>query len=102
MITKSPASAASAAAAARAEGPSSSNSRFAAFWADAAVGRHAEDRKTIHDAHLPDDGEVSVDCDVLTDGDTDLKVVAYTAVPGSEDESKLELAGIISSPRSDA
>ncbi|MEF9907179.1 helix-turn-helix transcriptional regulator [Streptomyces sp. P9-A2] len=75
------------------------NPRFAAFWADAAVGRHAEDRKTIRHPVI---GEVSVDCDVLTDGDTDLKVVAYTAVPGSEDESKLELAGIISPPRSDA
>lgn len=75
------------------------NPRFAAFWADAAVGRHAEDRKIIRHPVI---GEVSVDCDVLTDGDTDLKVVAYTAVPGSEDASKLELAGIISSPRSDA
>ncbi|WP_262403310.1 helix-turn-helix transcriptional regulator [Actinomadura sp. CNU-125] len=75
------------------------NPRFAAFWAEAAVGRHAEDRKTIRH---PVVGEVSVDCDVLTDGDTDLKIVAYTAVPGSEDESKLELAGIISAQRSDA
>ncbi|WP_082768441.1 helix-turn-helix transcriptional regulator [Nocardiopsis alborubida] len=75
------------------------NPRFASFWADAAVGRHAEDRKTIRH---PDIGEVSVDCDVLTDGDTDLKIVAYTAAPGSEDESKLELAGIISPQRSDA
>lgn len=74
------------------------NPRFATFWADAAVGRHAEDRKTVRH---PDIGEVSVDCDVLTDGDTDLKIVAYTAVPDSEDESKLELAGIISPPRSD-
>ncbi|MGW3342572.1 helix-turn-helix transcriptional regulator [Nonomuraea rubra] len=75
------------------------NPRFAAYWGDAAVGRHAEDRKTIRHPVI---GEVSVDCDVLTDGDTDLKVVAYTAVPGSEDESKLALAGIISLPRSDA
>lgn len=75
------------------------NPRFAAFWAEAAVGRHAEDRKTIRH---PGIGKVSVDCDVLTDGDTDLKIVVYTAVPGSEDESKLELAGIISSPGSGA
>ncbi|AZM59219.1 MULTISPECIES: helix-turn-helix transcriptional regulator [unclassified Streptomyces] len=73
------------------------NPRFAAFWADGAVGRHAEDRKTIRH---PDIGEVHVDCDVLTDGDTDLKVVAYTAVPGSEDEAKLAAAGIIATPRS--
>lgn len=75
------------------------NPRFAAFWADAAVGRHAQDRKTIRHPVI---GEVSVDCDVLTDGDTDLKIVAYTAVPGSEDESRLRLAGIIASPRSSA
>ncbi|WP_433501798.1 helix-turn-helix transcriptional regulator (plasmid) [Sphaerimonospora sp. CA-214678] len=75
------------------------NPRFAAFWAEAAVGRHAEDRKTIRHPVI---GEVSVDSDVLTDGDTDLKIVAYTAVPGSEDESKLELAGIISLLKSDA
>lgn len=73
--------------------------RFAAFRADAAVGRHAEDRKTIRH---PGIGEASVDCDVLTDGDTDLEVVACTAVPGSEDESRLEPAGIVSPPRSDA
>jgi PAS domain-containing protein len=75
------------------------NPRFAAFWAEGAVGRHAEDRKTIRHPVI---GEVSVDSDDLTDGDTDLKIVAYTAVPGSEDEAKLQLAGIISSQRSDA
>lgn len=63
------------------------------------MGRHAEDRKTIRHPVI---GELSVDCDVLTDGDTDLKVVAYTAAPGSEDESKLELAGIVSLPGGDA
>lgn len=67
------------------------NPRFAAFWAEAAVGRHAEARKTIRH---PDIGDVTVDCDVLTDDDTDLKILAYTAVPGSEDETKLKLAGI--------
>ncbi|MBM7089621.1 helix-turn-helix transcriptional regulator [Streptomyces sp. NPDC012461] len=74
------------------------NPRFATFWADASVGRHAEDRKTIRH---PDFGEVTVDCDVLTDGDTDLKIVAYTAVPGSTDESQLVHAGIISTTGSD-
>jgi len=33
-----------------------------------------------------------VDCDVLNDSDTDLKIVIYTTVPGSEAESKLDLA----------
>jgi len=49
----------------------------------------AEDRKTIRH---PDIGEITVDCDVLNDSDTDLKIVIYTAAPGSEDATKLDLA----------
>lgn len=63
------------------------NARFAAFWADGAVGRHHGNRKTIQHPRL---GEIAVDCDVLADADTDLKVLAYTATPGSEDESRLD------------
>jgi transcriptional regulator with XRE-family HTH domain len=67
------------------------NARFAALWHDGAVGGHAEERKTI--TH-PEVGDVTVDCDVLNDSDTDLKIVIYTAAPGSEDATKLELARI--------
>jgi hypothetical protein len=35
-----------------------------------------------------------VDCDVLNDSDTDLKIVIYTAALGSEDATKLDLARI--------
>jgi hypothetical protein len=35
-----------------------------------------------------------VDCAVLTDSDTDLKIVIYTAAPGSEDATKLDLSRI--------
>lgn len=63
--------------------------RFAALWHDGAVGERSEDRKTIRH---PDTGEISVDCDVLSDTGTDLKIVIYTAAPGSEDETKLRLA----------
>ena len=65
------------------------SARFAALWHDGAVGAHTEDRKTIRH---PDIGDITVDCDVLSDGDTDLKIVIYTAVPGSEDATKLDLA----------
>ena len=65
------------------------NARFAALWHDGAVGAHAEDRKMIRH---PDIGDVTVDCDVLSDSDTDLKIVIYTAAPGSEDATKLDLA----------
>ncbi|MBR7839063.1 hypothetical protein KDL01_37705 [Actinospica durhamensis] len=37
------------------------NTRFAAFWAEGAVGRHAEDRKLIRHPRV---GDISVDCDV--------------------------------------
>jgi hypothetical protein len=37
-------------------------------------------------------GDITVDCDVLSDSDTDLKAVIYTAAPGSEDATKLDLA----------
>jgi hypothetical protein len=63
--------------------------RFAELWHEGAVGGHAEDRKTI--IH-PDIGEITVDCDVLNDSDTDLKIVIFTAAPGSEDSTKLDLA----------
>jgi hypothetical protein len=67
------------------------NPRFARLWRDGAVGGHAEDRKTIRH---PGIGDITVDCDVLNDSDTDLKIVIYTAVPGSEDETKLDLARV--------
>jgi transcriptional regulator with XRE-family HTH domain len=67
------------------------NPRFAALWADGAVGEHVEDRKTVEH---PAVGEVTVDCDVLSAGEADLKIVALTAAPGSEDASRLELARI--------
>ena len=72
------------------------NPRFAQLWRDGAVAHHAEDRKTIQH---PAVGSINVDCDVLADADTGLKIVIYTADPGSEDETKLDLArvaGIIS------
>jgi len=71
------------------------NARFARFWAEGAVSRHAEDQKRIRH---PEVGEIIVDCDVLTDGDTDLKVIAYTATPGSESERKLRM---VASPSSE-
>jgi hypothetical protein len=67
------------------------NPHFAHLWRAGAVGEHAEDGKTIEH---PTVGEITVDCDVLYAGDTDLKIVALTAPSGSEDASKIELACI--------
>ncbi|MEX5637888.1 helix-turn-helix transcriptional regulator [Parafrankia sp. FMc2] len=65
------------------------NARFAELWAQGSVAAHREDRKTV--AH-PAVGPIAVDCDVLTDGDLELKIVILTAEPGSEDESRFRLA----------
>jgi transcriptional regulator with XRE-family HTH domain len=71
------------------------NAQFAELWHDGTVGGHAEDRKTIKH---PEIGDITVDCDVLNDSDTDLKIVIYTAPPGSEDATKLDLARITGIP----
>jgi transcriptional regulator with XRE-family HTH domain len=62
------------------------NATFAQLWASGTVAAHREDRKTVEH---PEVGPVDVDCDVLTDGDSDLKIVILTAAPGSSDEAKL-------------
>ncbi|MEE4597933.1 helix-turn-helix transcriptional regulator [Streptomyces sp. DSM 41524] len=62
------------------------NPTFARLWASGTVAAHREDRKTVEH---PEVGPVDVDCDVLTDGDSDFKIVILTAVPGSADEAKL-------------
>ncbi|GAB7039370.1 MULTISPECIES: helix-turn-helix transcriptional regulator [Catenuloplanes] len=75
------------------------NARFAALWAEGAVGAHREEHKIIEH---PVAGPITVDCDVLTDGDAELKIVMLTAMPGSEDETRLRLAtvaGAVSAPR---
>ncbi|GAA3651614.1 helix-turn-helix transcriptional regulator [Streptomyces iranensis] len=71
------------------------NRRFAELWAIGTVAAHREDHKTIEH---PSVGPVTVDCDVLTDGDSEFKIVIMTAVPGSADETKLRLAAIAGSP----
>jgi hypothetical protein len=40
-------------------------------------------------------GQLTLDCDVLTVAGTDLRLVVYTAEPGSPDASALELLATI-------
>lgn len=65
------------------------SARFAELWGAGAVGAHREAHKIVHH---PVVGPITVDCDVLSDSDADLKIVVLTAEPGSEDESRLRLA----------
>jgi transcriptional regulator with XRE-family HTH domain len=70
---------------------SDGNPRFAELWAHGSVSAHREDRKIVEH---PGVGPVAVDCDVLTDGDAELKIVMLTAASGTDDETKLKLAAI--------
>lgn len=63
--------------------------RFAGLWARGAVGAHREDHKIVEH---PAVGPIAVDCDVMTDGDAERKIVILTAAPDTEDETKLRLA----------
>ncbi|HEX4259419.1 MAG TPA: helix-turn-helix transcriptional regulator [Streptosporangiaceae bacterium] len=66
--------------------------RFAEQWDSRVVGSHRESHKTFDH---PDVGLVTVDCDVLTVDGSDLRIVAYTAPPGSEAAEKLRLLSVI-------
>lgn len=70
------------------------NATFARLWAAGTVGAHREDHKVVQH---PSVGPITVDCDVLTDGEAELKIVILTAVPDSPDETKLRLAAIAGS-----
>jgi transcriptional regulator with XRE-family HTH domain len=69
--------------------------RFAELWARGTVSAHREDHKIVEH---PAVGPITVDCDVLTDGDADLKIVMLTAAPGTDDETRLKLAAIAPVP----
>jgi transcriptional regulator with XRE-family HTH domain len=66
--------------------------RFAEVWEQRPVGRRLASRKTfLH----PEIGEITLDCDVLTVADSDLRIIVYTAAPGSPDAGALALLGAV-------
>ncbi|KAB2352262.1 helix-turn-helix transcriptional regulator [Actinomadura rudentiformis] len=65
------------------------NERFAELWSSGTVGAHREDHKIVDH---PAVGPISVDCDVMTDGDAERKIVILTAAPDTEDETRFRLA----------
>ena len=66
--------------------------RFAELWDRRPVAQHDAARKTIRH---PDVGEIALDCDVLTVGGSDLRLIVYTAEPGSADAQALALVGAV-------
>lgn len=66
--------------------------RFAELWDSGAVGRHEAARKTIDHPRV---GAVTLDCDVLTVATSDLRVMIYTAEPGTRDAERLALLTVL-------
>ncbi|MEU7881724.1 helix-turn-helix transcriptional regulator [Microbispora bryophytorum] len=66
--------------------------RFARLWESGIAGHHQAARKTIDH---PRAGAVTLDCDVLTVAGSDLRVMVYTAEPGTQDAGRLELITVL-------
>jgi transcriptional regulator with XRE-family HTH domain len=69
-----------------------SSPRFAELWDSGAVGRHEAARKTIDH---PAAGQLTLDCDVLSVAGGDLRIMIYTAEPGSADAERLALITVL-------
>jgi hypothetical protein len=69
-----------------------SSPEFARLWKGSTVAHHGSERKTVDHPHV---GEVELDCDVLSVRGADLRIVVYTAAPGSEAADKLRLLTVL-------
>ncbi|MGW5663127.1 helix-turn-helix transcriptional regulator [Streptomyces sp. NPDC003758] len=69
-----------------------SSDRFAELWDSGTVGRHEAARKIIDHPHV---GALTLDCDVLTVAGSDLRIMVYTAEPGTEDAERLALLTVL-------
>ena len=68
------------------------SAEFARLWEGSAVAHHGSERKTIDHPRL---GPIELDCDVLSVHGADLRVIVFTAEPGSEAAGQLQqLAGL--------
>lgn len=56
------------------------------------MGRHEASRKTIDHPQL---GPLTLDCDVLSVAGSDLRIMVYTAEPGTRDAEQVALLGVI-------
>lgn len=61
---------------------------FADQWHDFALPHRVAERKTVDHPAI---GPITLDCDVFAALDSDLRIVVYTAPPGSEDAARLDL-----------
>ncbi|MBF6299391.1 helix-turn-helix domain-containing protein [Nocardia amamiensis] len=68
------------------------SAHFDRLWESSAFGRHQAARKTIDHPHV---GALTLDCDVLSVDGSDLRIMVYTAQPGTEDAARLAVLSVI-------
>ncbi|WP_067466348.1 helix-turn-helix transcriptional regulator [Nocardia amamiensis] len=68
------------------------SAHFDNLWESSAVGQHLAARKTIDHPHV---GALTLDCDVLSVAGSDLRIMVYTAQPGTEDADRLAVLSVI-------
>jgi transcriptional regulator with XRE-family HTH domain len=68
------------------------SARFAELWDSGTVGRHEATTKVVDHPHV---GTVTLDCDLLTVAGSDLRIMIYTAEPGSPDAERLALLAVL-------
>ena len=68
------------------------SARFAELWDSGAVGQADPSRKTIDH---PQVGTVTLDCDLLRVAGSDLRILIYTAEPGTQDAERLALLAVL-------
>ena len=68
------------------------SAEFVAMWERGAVAQHEAGRKTIDH---PQVGTLTLDCDVLSVAGSDLRLMVYSAEPGTEAADRLALLGVI-------
>jgi hypothetical protein len=66
--------------------------RFAELWDSGTIGRHVASHKTVDH---PEVGTVTLDCDLLSVAGSDLRIMVYTAEPGTEDAERLALLAVL-------
>ncbi len=69
--------------------------RFVELWESGAVLPPQQEHSLHKTIEHPDVGRITLDCDVLIVAGSDLRIMVYTAEPGSEDADRLAVAAVL-------
>lgn len=69
---------------------------FARLWDTSALGEHGNERKTIDH---PEVGPIELDCDIVTVQGAQLRLIIFTAEPGTTADQQLQLLSVIATER---